>query len=60
MFEVEQDGVATAQPTEVRGGLVTLAADRQLVGTEDHELLQVPRLQADAALAVDRVLEGGA
>ena len=60
MLQVEQDRVTSTQATEPGSGLIAVAADGQLVGAEDHQLLQPARLEAHAALAVDRVGEGTA
>ena len=57
MLQVEQDGVTTTQPTEPGSGLIAVAADRQLVGAKQDQRIEPARLQAHAALAMDRVFQ---
>jgi hypothetical protein len=56
----EEDRVASAEPGEPRGRLTAAGADGELVGVEDHQLLQAALLPTDPTLAVDRVLKGAA
>ena len=52
--------MATSQPAEVGRCLVAVGTDGQFVAAEHHQLLQPSRLEAHAALTVDRVGERAA
>ena len=45
LLQVNQHRTTTAQPAEVRCRLITAAADRQLVGAEDHQVFETVPLQ---------------
>ena len=57
MLQVEQDGATTTWPTEPGSGVIAVAADGELVRAQQDRRLEPARLQAHAALAVDRVLQ---
>ena len=60
LLQVEQDRVTTALPARPRRGLEIIAADRELVCAEHHQLLEPTRFKTHSTLAVHRILQRSA